>query len=888
MKYLLVLFLAFFGANLLVTDNDPSYNSGGPVSDAQSSIDVLHYDINLLVNPEKKSIMGTTIITWKQTVNSEIAEFDLDTVYTVHTVEFCKKKNKCKEATFTHKNGKIFIESKKGFIAGKTYTYQIQYSGKPREAEKAPWLGGFSWDKDANGDPWIGVSCQINGADLWFPCKDQQNDRAESVSLLINVPKGLQAVSNGTLYDLIENKKFTTYVWHTNYPINNYAISFNVGNFKKHSKTFNSINGNSFPISFYQISGSNQDAIDLLDQYEDMLKFLESKLGAYPFSKEKSAFINAPYIGMEHQTILSISKDVKKNGGGYNYILFHELAHEWFGNQSTAKNWGNLFLQEGLATYFEILYHEYKSGKNAYKNRVKHNMSLAKNKHPMVLQGEEFSQDFYFRDTDYFQKGVAFLHVLRSEMGDEAFFNGIKNYIGNTSQSQFTTINDFQAAMEKAYGSNLIKYFDTYCHQAELPQLKIVVKKGQVVFSWKNKEELPLEIEHKGEIHRLKMLGGLDSMAIAYKDKFQIDPNFKLYKEGREFIHRPYDNREEMLDHMIGQMIIVGVRGTKPSQDKALLDNIRKGRVGGVVLYEKNIDKKNPKEGFKTLIDSLHAASTMLPFLVSIDQEGGAVNRLKTKYGYPKSVTATYLGNLNDFDTTRHYASITAKECDYLGINVNFAPVLDLCKNKENPIIAKYERCYSDEPELTAKHAMETVRGHHDYNVLTVVKHFPGHGSSRHDTHEGMADVTDYWGEEELIPFRRLIDANLCDAVMTAHIVNRKLCADGYPATFSTEVNQKLLREEMGFDGVIFSDDMQMKAVSKHYGTKEAIRLTINSGVDFLMFSNNIGGVSEQTIDNVHRLIKELVEEGAISYERIEESYLRIIEFKNQFSEEAI
>ncbi len=334
------------------------------------------------------------------------------------------------------------------------------------------------------------------------------------------------------------------------------------------------------------------------------------------------------------------------------------------------------------------------------------------------------------------------------------------------------------------------------------------------------------------------------------------------------------------IDKMIGQMLITGVKGTKIEQDKELIKTIKDGKVGGIILFEKNINKTAPKLELIRLIDSLKTASNQFPLIVSIDQEGGKVNRLKTKYGFPKSVTASYLGQVDNIDTTLFYAKQTARTLRELGINVNFSPVLDLCKNKANPVIAKYGRCYSENAEMVIKHASKTVEGHRAHNIKTVVKHFPGHGSSHADSHIGMADVTNYWGEDELVPFKGMIDDSMCDAVMTAHIINYKLNPDSLPATLSSIVNDSLLRKKLGFDGVIFSDDMQMKAISKNYGLKNAVYLAINSGVDVLMFSNNISGVGEQTIDKVHTIIKELISEGKITEERIKQSFERILQFK--------
>lgn len=340
---------------------------------------------------------------------------------------------------------------------------------------------------------------------------------------------------------------------------------------------------------------------------------------------------------------------------------------------------------------------------------------------------------------------------------------------------------------------------------------------------------------------------------------------------------------DDSLTLIIGQMTLVGVNGTNADQNKGLLKSIEAGRVGAVVLYEKNIPQSNSKDGFKALISSLQGAAKQHPLIISIDQEGGKVNRLKTKYGFPKMPSAKFLGDMDNLDTTRFYADRTAKVLDELGINVNFAPVLDLCKNKQNPVIYKVDRCFCEEPAKVAKHAAVTLSVYETYNVQGVVKHFPGHGSSQNDSHLGVTDVSRLWGKEELVPFESVIKSGKCNAVMTAHIINHNLTTDSLPATLSSEVNTDLLRKQMGFNGVVFSDDLQMKAISQQFGLKETLYLAINSGVDVLMFSNNIAGVGENTVEEIHRLIRELVEEGRISVERLKESYDRIVAFKARF-----
>jgi beta-N-acetylhexosaminidase len=209
---------------------------------------------------------------------------------------------------------------------------------------------------------------------------------------------------------------------------------------------------------------------------------------------------------------------------------------------------------------------------------------------------------------------------------------------------------------------------------------------------------------------------------------------------------------------------------------------------------------------------------------------------------------------------------------------------VDLASNPDNPIIAKYGRAFSGNEDSVTLLAKEFIKGHRKYHVLTSLKHFPGHGSSKADTHLGIADVTNTWEERELKPYQDLINSGYADAVMTSHIVNKKLDADGNPGTLSKDILTGILRKKLHFDGVVFTDDMQMHAITKHYGLEDAIRLAIHAGVDIMTFSNNISGSDERTVDKVHSIIRGLVKRGIISEARIDESFDRIMEAKKQLS----
>lgn len=341
--------------------------------------------------------------------------------------------------------------------------------------------------------------------------------------------------------------------------------------------------------------------------------------------------------------------------------------------------------------------------------------------------------------------------------------------------------------------------------------------------------------------------------------------------------------KTDSLDIKIGQMLLIGF--PKGEVDPLVLEEIRRGKVGSIIIFEKNIPSKNSFVALKKVIWTYQKAAP-IPLFVTIDQEGGRVNRLKDKYGFPRSITAEAMGKAKTLDSVRFYSEATAATLAGLGINLNFAPVVDLASNPANPIIARYGRAFSADEDSVSLLAKEFIKGHHKFNVLTALKHFPGHGSSKDDTHLGIADVTNTWENRELTPYRALIDSGYVDAVMTSHIVNRKLDPDGHPGTLSDEILNGILRKEIGFDGVVFTDDMQMHAITKHYGLEDAIRMAILAGVDIMTFSNNISGSDQRTVDKVHGIIRSLVQKGVITEARIDESFDRIMKLKNQLQAE--
>lgn len=352
-------------------------------------------------------------------------------------------------------------------------------------------------------------------------------------------------------------------------------------------------------------------------------------------------------------------------------------------------------------------------------------------------------------------------------------------------------------------------------------------------------------------------------------------------------MEKPIDHQptpSSNLTNKIGQMLLVGFRGAY-STDRGvqkIITDIQRFNLGGVILFNYDVALKSPKRNIlsqgqvQQLITALKSAvPSELPLLVAVDQEGGQVQRLKSA-GLSNTLSAKTLGKrapTETYDYTYKMAQVMAN----MGFNLNFAPVVDL-DNPNNPIIGRLERSFSADPQVVTEHASAFIGAHHDNGMLSVIKHFPGHGSATRDSHLGLVDVTHSWQEQELEPYRNLLGAGIVDAIMTAHIFHQQW---RNPATLSYEVITGILRDELGYQGVVFSDDMQMKAISQHYGYENAIKMALDAGVDILVIGNNLTynpNVVEQTVG----IIQKLIQAGQVTEYQINQSVNRIQRLKSK------
>lgn len=344
-----------------------------------------------------------------------------------------------------------------------------------------------------------------------------------------------------------------------------------------------------------------------------------------------------------------------------------------------------------------------------------------------------------------------------------------------------------------------------------------------------------------------------------------------------------------MLRHKIGQMLLVGFQGAEVTPDSAIAKAITEQSVGGVILFDYDYQKKtyehnirNPEQ-LKQLTAQLQSfnSNASIPLFIGVDYEGGKVNRLKENKGFPKTISAEAMALLPESEAEQ-YASNMANALKNAGVNLNFAPDVDLNVNPANPVIGKLGRSFSSDASIVAKYASLFADAHAKRGIMSVFKHFPGHGSSTSDSHLGFVDVTSTWQKEELEPYQQLLkdQTNTHSMVMTAHVVHQGLDPAGYPASLSKAMTTGLLRQKLHFNSVVVTDDLQMKAITDNYSLKEAVRFAVNAGADILVFGNQLTPTHQDPSEIVN-MIHEDVLSGEIPESRIDESYGRIVSLKS-------
>lgn len=348
----------------------------------------------------------------------------------------------------------------------------------------------------------------------------------------------------------------------------------------------------------------------------------------------------------------------------------------------------------------------------------------------------------------------------------------------------------------------------------------------------------------------------------------------------------PLDNASHpTLAEMAGQMILCGFRGDTAAECVRVIHDVQDGFVGGLIFFSRdvslNAEHRNitsPRQLMELTAELQHYAK--IPLLLAIDQEGGRVVRLSPIRGFQPTASAEQLGAAGSLLKIEEAGKRIGDEMLSVGLNLNFAPVVDLNVNPENPAIGLLGRSFGADPGTVTMMGQAFIRGLHQGGIISCLKHFPGHGSAFNDSHKGLTDVTGTWKESELQPFRDLIMSGDCDMVMTAHVFNARLDPQ-YPASLSYKTVTKLLREHLGCDKVIITDDLQMKAISNEYSLTEAAVLAIEAGVDIVLAGNNLNYNPDAAV-LIHAALMKRAGESPEFRQRIIKSYHRIMTLKSR------
>ena len=521
--FLLSFFSLVFSINL---------TSGGKLSKNQLAIDVRHYDIRLKVDPKRKMISGYVDIKIKIIDKVSFIELDLLNQYFISKITIGGV-----TTPFKHRDNKIFIKAQ-DIDVNSTILVTVEYKGKPPIAENPPWSGGFTWSKSKDGYPWVGVSCQANGSLLWYPSKEHPSDEPESADIHITVPKPLSVASNGNLQSIIDHKnKWTTWHWSTKYSINPYNINFTIGHFDLIERIVPSL-GKPLKVQFYVLKESLEGSQKLIDQVEVFIEFFTRNFGQFPWIEEKLGIVNTPYFGMEHQTVIAYGNEYKNNEKGYDFLLFHEMAHEWWGNYLSVSDWSYFWIHEGFAVYSEALYIEEKHGFEEYNSFFTKNIlkKIPQSK-PIVLERNSTMNQVVGLDPYY--KGAFVLHMLRYLVGDEDFFKILEDLLHSKKQlpnNQVTT-SDFIDIVHNVIETNIDWFFKVYLYENQYPVISQKISHGSnhtfVELFWENKGfSMPVEIFYKSNIgftkKKLVLTNEPIMIAIPQYNKIRIDPDKRV------------------------------------------------------------------------------------------------------------------------------------------------------------------------------------------------------------------------------------------------------------------------------------------------------------------------------------------------------------------------
>jgi aminopeptidase N len=519
--------------------------TGGPLMFEQAAFDVYSYDVRVRVDPKARSISGTTVMAARIVIPTNVIVLDLDTPFAVSRIaEPFGLDTEMRDLKYERRDGKIWIWFPLTQMPGDVITIETTYSGVPREAPRPPWVGGFMWEKTPSGADWISVALQNDGADLMFPVKDHPSDKAERVAMHITVPDPLVVAGPGKLQEVTKNADGTsTYHWLMTNPIPNYSIVFNAAPYRVIKDSMKSVAGDTIPIEFYILPESYENGAKLIAETKKYVEFFEKYLGPYPFRSQKLGIAETPHLGMEHSTLIAYGNKFQYNEYGFDWLMLHELGHEWWANLVTASDWRDFWIHEGFQSYMDTLYLEHIGKQDAYFESMRQRARRTRNMQPVAPREAKFAYEVYLAapnyiasDGDIYGKGAVVLHTLRYLIGDEAFFRALRRMAYPTKdmermtdgrQTRLVNTDDFLTIAEEESKMELDWFFEMYLRQPKLPKLVTLNTGGTLDLYWETPNNMtfpmPVEVGIGGKIERVEMKDGKGSIRVG-NAKYVVDP----------------------------------------------------------------------------------------------------------------------------------------------------------------------------------------------------------------------------------------------------------------------------------------------------------------------------------------------------------------------------
>lgn len=539
---LMLIFLVGCAASLSEKRTQYTMKSDGDLAPSQLGLMMINADLHFEVFPNKKSISGKSSLTFSTDQPRTEVGINLDNLFAINQIQI--DGTTIPPQKYSNDEGLLLIkldQAKSG-----NFVVEIQYSGQPRVAVKAPWDGGFVWSKTSDGQDWIATAVQGEGCDLFWPCIDYPQGEPTTLSMHVTVPKNLYAAVNGTLTNITEQENSKTYHWQSHSQMNTYGVALNIGPYQVIKETYKSRFGNEIPVFFYHLPESTEKAKELTKELLEITAFFEAYVGPYPFAQDKIGVVETPHLGMEHQTINAYGNKFKKDKYGFDWLMHHEFAHEWFANQLTNKNADDMWLHEGFGAYMQSLYAEYLHGQSAYMAYMYDKRLLIINKFPIVSQKSKSVEEVYQEERggpsrDIYAKASWVLHTLRNLVGDSAFFEATTELVYGTATPVIGEIKpvladtqDFLEIVNKVTGDDYSWFFNVYLYQAELPQLVQERTDSTLTLSWVTQNNkpfpMPLEVSINGQIILLDMQDS-KTLDVSPYDNVTIDPKSKVLKD---------------------------------------------------------------------------------------------------------------------------------------------------------------------------------------------------------------------------------------------------------------------------------------------------------------------------------------------------------------------